>query len=313
MRVWWWIASILVVTAVVVALFEYVDSHLLVAVLHNAQWYWIIWAVALTMLLILVEAVEFSIMLGKNADISLGEMALIYFASQAPTALPGGIFFKGVMLHRQAGTPMSVATPAILLQSFADYITLVGTAVVASLYFHRQNGWTIAIAVGLVVVIGPLFNGRVRHLILRWISGVAESRGMEGKLDSFLCAAYGLLSRQMISLLLVVGVILFALNIAVLWFVARAFGVWGSIWEMALVYALPSLLGRISALPLGIGVIDVTMVGTLRLLPHVDLSTAVVVVGMYRLVRYLLPVLVGVVLYFAVWLPSRTRAENERL
>lgn len=312
MRMWWWIASILVIAAVVVALVEYVDSDLIIAMLHNAQWYWVIWAVVLVAFLILLEAVEFAVMIDKMADISLGETILLYFASQAPTVVPGGIFFKGVMLQREVGTPMSATTPVVLLQSFADYIMLVVAAVAGALYFHSEKGWALGIAIGSVVILILLFNRRVRDFIIGWISGIAESRGMEDKLGNFLDAAYSLLTGRMVSILLVVGIVLFALSIAVLWLVARAFGVSGSFFEMALVFALPTLLGRISALPLGIGVMDVTMVGTLKLLPHIDLNTAIVVVGVYRLVRYLLPVLAGGALYFAVWLPVRTREESGR-
>lgn len=310
MRLWWWIASILVIAAVVLALVKYVDGDIVVALLHHADWSYVLLAIVAVASLKLVEAIQFKVMTSKMADMSLGETINLYLASQAPIAIPGGVFFKAVLLQRETGTPVSSASPVVIMQSAIDYILLITAAVIGALYFQKQREWVLG-AVGLLALILLLLSiRRFREWLTERIRHLAESRGIRERMLRFLNSSSMLLASRVLVPVVMLGWIVFVLNVTVLWLAARAFCVVGHPLEMALVFALPTVLGGLSGLPLGIGVLDATMVGALNLLPQVDLSSAVVVVGVYRLVRHLLPVVVGAILYFFIWLPARNREEN---
>ncbi len=83
-----------------------------------------------------------------------------------------------------------------------------------------------------------------------------------------------------------------------------------------LAFTLPSLLGRISAMPGGVGVTEAGMVGVLDAAPGVPLNQAAAAVVLFRIGTILFAAVVGGIVYFFGWRGAaeakKANAESKR-
>jgi uncharacterized protein (TIRG00374 family) len=70
---------------------------------------------------------------------------------------------------------------------------------------------------------------------------------------------------------------------------------------LVLAFTLPALLGRISAMPGGVGVTEAGMVGILDAAPHVTLDQAAAAVAIFRIGTVFFAALFGGFVYFFGW------------
>lgn len=298
------ILSALVVAGLVLAVAEYVDGEVVEALLLEADWWMVGLAVVATTGMKLTESLQFKLMSKRVANLSLLGAAKLYISGQPSTLLPGGVFFRAMLLQRQEGTSLAAAGPVIALQSALDIIIRVMAALVAAVYFQRQTVWVLVVAVVISIVSALMYVESVRKFVGSWLMKAAALRNVEDKMHEFLQSAVHLLSPSVMVEAIFLAALIFTLDILVLVLTAAAFGVGAGLLAAAMVLALPNVLGRLSGLPMGIGVIDASMVGLMDALIGVNIETAVVVVAVYRLLRYLLPVLAGAAVYFLIWLPA---------
>ncbi|HZH98090.1 MAG TPA: YbhN family protein, partial [Fimbriimonadaceae bacterium] len=73
------------------------------------------------------------------------------------------------------------------------------------------------------------------------------------------------------------------------------------IMTLLLAFALPTMLGRISALPGGVGVTEFGMTGILNAAPDVSLNEAAAAVTIFRLGTVLFTAMAGGLVYFTWW------------
>src|SRR5215208_3412944 len=81
---------------------------------------------------------------------------------------------------------------------------------------------------------------------------------------------------------------------------------------LLLAFTLPTMLGRISAMPGGVGVTEAGMVGILDAAPGVTVSQAAAAAVIFRVGTVLFAALLGAVVYFFGWRGAVTSAAPAR-
>jgi uncharacterized membrane protein YbhN (UPF0104 family) len=92
-----------------------------------------------------------------------------------------------------------------------------------------------------------------------------------------------------------------ALMVLALALSAKAVGVALPLPTLILAFALPSLLGRISAMPAGVGVTEAGMIGILDAAPGVTAVTAAAATMIFRIGTTLFAAMLGGSVYFLGW------------
>jgi uncharacterized protein (TIRG00374 family) len=105
--------------------------------------------------------------------------------------------------------------------------------------------------------------------------------------------------RMAITLALTVAA--FACHIVALDLALRGVGTSLSYAGLALAYFLPTVLGRVSGLPGGIGVTEAGMTGFLTSISDIGPNTAIAAVTIFRVATFFFAALIGGLVYFLSW------------
>jgi uncharacterized protein (TIRG00374 family) len=106
---------------------------------------------------------------------------------------------------------------------------------------------------------------------------------------------------------LAITVAAFLVEVIVLDLSLRGFGFHVPYATLFFAYILPQMLGRMSALPAGVGVTEASMVGFLASSAGVDPDTGLAAAAIFRLATVFFQALLGALVYFFAW-----RGEEEK-
>ncbi len=102
----------------------------------------------------------------------------------------------------------------------------------------------------------------------------------------------------------------FALMVEALDLAARGVGADVSYLTLMLAFTLPTMLGRISAMPGGVGVTEAGMVGILDAAPGVSIDQAAAATAVFRVGTVLFAALLGGLVYVLGWRGTREEARG---
>jgi len=109
----------------------------------------------------------------------------------------------------------------------------------------------------------------------------------------------------LIALALTIGGLI--VQVIILDFSLRGFGFTVSYATLFFAYIVPTMLGRLSALPAGVGVTEASMVGFLSSSAGVDPDTGLAATAIFRIATVFFQALLGALVYFFAW-----RGEKEK-
>jgi uncharacterized membrane protein YbhN (UPF0104 family) len=189
----------------------------------------------------------------------------------------------------------------VALCSLSDGAALLAGALVSALWFEAARKPALIFLTGLILVSLVLGIQATRVWLLGLIERLMGRMGILDRWRGFVDSLQGLLAGRALatSLALTLAsllVIVLALQLCIEGVGARV--PYSTDWFAV---TLPGLLGRISAMPAGIGVTEAGMVGILDAAPGVRLDQAAAAVTMFRIWTILFEVVIGAVVYFLAW------------
>ena len=245
-----------------------------------------------------------------NGSPQSGTIMRAYAAGQPATLLPGGIAAR-IGLLRQAGVPLATGTTVVLFSSLADQAVFILGLFALAIWFPVARAAAL-ITLGALVVVGLLlFVPQVRAFLGGLLLRLLKRFGWAEHAENFGAAVRkGLVDRRVLLLGLGLSVVAFASDVFLLDFSLRGVGAQLPLAQVYVAYLLPTMLGRLSALPAGgIGLTEAGITGYLVATSGLDASTAVVAAAMFRVSTVFLQALYGAVVYWFAWKGERERPE----
>lgn len=291
----------LVLAGLLVAGMKYVDGDAMENALARFRWGYAPAILLLSVGYVLAKGERFVALLRRLApNVSRWTILKGYVAGQAVTVLPGGAAARAAMLE-QAGVPIEQSTAVVALSSLSDQAMFLVCALVSALFFdaaRKPVGYLIA---GLFVISVLLGLEATRT----WLKTVLERLLGKWKLlphwRGFVHALRQQADARVLFSSLLNTAFAFALMVVALDLSCRGVGFHADWSRLLLAFTLPTMLGRISAMPGGVGVTETGMVGILDHAPGVSLDQAAAAVLVFRAGTVLFAALFGAGVYGIGW------------
>jgi uncharacterized membrane protein YbhN (UPF0104 family) len=289
-----------VILGVVWAAVKSIDGDAFSRALHDFDWRYAPFVGLLGVASVFIKAWRFAGMLRQVSDLDRWTAIKAYVAGQSMTLLPGGIAARAGLLQ-QVGVPLEKSSPAITLSSVTDQLGFLLCGIVAALWFEEARK-PVMILLAILATVALLLGFEA---VRTWLSGVIEAiLGRFNFADKWRGFVEGM-SKTVNTRIIALGVAntLFAFTCLVTALGLCMAGIGHSLHPLTLLlaFAVPTMLGRISALPGGFGVTEVGMVGVLDHAPGVSLNEAAAAVLVFRLGTVVFSAMCGGILYFTAW------------
>jgi uncharacterized protein (TIRG00374 family) len=259
----------------------------------------------LSTIYLLLKTWRFIILLKPLSDIAWSVVARGYIAGQAVTLLPGGVAARAGILH-QVGVPVAKSSVPIAMSSILDQFAFITGSVIAALWFEAARMPALIIMAILAVLAVIIWIPVTRRWLMSAADWLAGKFKFQDQWHDFLESVQTVLTWRIIGGTLAITAVAFALKIVTLDLAMRGAGITIPYPSLFLAYILPTMLGRLSALPGGVGVTEAGMVGFLASSFQLDPDTTTAAVSIFRIATILYEALLGAVVYFFAW-----RGEDE--
>ncbi|HRV93553.1 MAG TPA: lysylphosphatidylglycerol synthase transmembrane domain-containing protein [Anaerolineae bacterium] len=284
----------------IVAGFKYLSGEEILAALGSFDYRYTPLLLALSVAYVLVKGWRFIILTQPYTDLPWGVIMRAYVAGQAATLLPGGVAARAGLLN-QADVPVSKGSVPVAFSSGMDQVVLISGALIAALWFE-QGRTPIFIIIGLIVLLaGLLIVPVTRQFMASTADWIAAKCGVEEKWHGFLKAVPEVFTWPIIGGGLALTALTVILHLTILYFVILGLGETMRLSALVLAYILPTVLGRLSGLPGGVGVTEASMVGFMTSTSDIGSNTAIAAVALFRIVTILFAALLGALVYFVGW------------
>jgi uncharacterized protein (TIRG00374 family) len=289
-----------VLAGLVVAGMKYVNGGDFVQALRRFDWRYAPVIFALSVGYVLVKGMRFVRMMREVCEVDKGVLMRAYVAGQACTLLPGGVAARAALLS-QVGVPSAKTAAPLALSSLTDQALFLVCALVAALWYEQARRPVFMLLVVLAVVSLILGWEATRTWLFRFIDRVMGRFKWKGQWHKFLISLREITAPKLLWGRLANTAFAFTLLLGALWVALRGTGESVSFPALLLAFSLPTMLGRISALPGGVGVTEAGMVGVLQHEPGITLDEAAAAVTVFRLGTVVFAALVGGLVYLFSW------------
>jgi uncharacterized protein (TIRG00374 family) len=157
----------------------------------------------------------------------------------------------------------------------------------------------------ILVVFAMLVVLLLIPVIRKWITGAAEWLAIKFKVvdewKDFLKAIKEIVTWRVMALTLGITFIGLGMQIVMLDLSVRGFGLSVPYAALFLAYILPTIAGRNSALPAGVGVTEAGMIGLLASTARIDPDIAAAAAAIFRIGTVFFQALLGALVYFLIW------------
>ncbi|MEZ0325414.1 MAG: YbhN family protein [Fimbriimonas sp.] len=268
--------------------------------LDNFNW-WVMPAVCiLGMGSVMVKAWRFATLLKQIHEIPRSVAMKAYVAGQSMTLLPGGIAARSGLLQ-QVGIKIEESSPAVALSSISDQFGFIICASVAAMWFESARK-PVLVFLAVLAAIGMVMGiEATRTWLLNAIEKLLKHFKQDAKWRTFVDGMKTTMDKRVLAIGVLNSLMSFALLVAGLWLCMWAVGHKMHPLILLLAYTVPTMVGRISAMPGGVGLTEVGMVGVLDRMPGVKLDHAVAAVLVFRVSTVLFTALVGAIVYYTGW------------
>lgn len=254
---------------------------------------------------VLIKGWRFTTMMREITTVSRGVILRAYVAGQACTLLPGGMAARAGILE-QVGIPAAETAAPIAISSLTDQAMFLLCTLVAALWFEEARKPVLILLTGLTVVSVLLGLEASRTWFLRLVERLMGRLKMRDHWQEFLGSLRQVATPRILLGGLVNTALAFVCMIVALHLAMRGVGAASvSPTTLLLAFTLPTMLGRISAMPGGVGITEAGMVGILDQSPGVSLDQAAAAVTVFRLGTVLFAALVGGLVYLLAWRGTR--------
>jgi len=223
-----------------------------------------------------------------------------YIAGEAASFVPGGIAARAGLL-KQAGIPLREGSIPVLFSSVQDQVVLITGALIVALWFERGR-LPVLIILGVIAVIAILLAiPTTRRPITRATEWGAGKFNLRDEWRESLKNIPEVITWSTMSTTLMLTMASFALHIVMLQLAIEGVGISPSYSVVALAYLLPTVLGRLSGSPGGVGVTEAAMVGFLTSTSELNYASGFAAVAIFRIAAVVFIGLFSVAVYFLTW------------
>lgn len=290
-----------VLAGLIVAGTKYVNGGAMTAALQRFDGHYAAPILALSLGYVLVKGWRFTTMLRHLSNVRKSVILRAYVAGQACTLLPGGMAARAGILE-QVGVPAAETAAPIAVSSLSDQAFLIATSLVVALWFDAVRR-PVGILLGALALVSVVLGMEASRT---WLIGLIERLMGRFKLLDHWRTFTASLKAIATPTILLGGLVNTAVAFGLL-FVALALALRGvgapsvPLATLVLAFCLPTLLGRLSALPGGVGVTETGMISVLSHAPGVSVDQAAVAVAVFRVGTVLFAAVVGGLVYLLGW------------
>ena len=296
-----------VLVGLIIAGFKYLNGEDVWSALQSFNYTYLPFILGLSALYMLLKAWRFYVLLEPFSGAKAGVVMRGYAAGQAATLLPGGIAARAAILQ-QAEVPVEDSGVPVAFSSICDQAVFVAAALVAAIFYAPAR--TPALVIAGVIVVGTVLTlipavRRALNSLAEWAAGRFDA---QEKYHDFLENAGAVLTFRVIALSLGITVASLALEIVMLDLTVRGVGEAAGYDALSLAYILPTMLGRLSGLPAGLGVTEAGMVGFLTSVAGIGTGVATGATIIFRIGSAFFRALLGGLIYAFAWRGDKENA-----
>ena len=301
-----YILHVAVLIGLIVAGVKYINGEEVLQALKSYNYAFAPVLLGLSALYLALKAWRFVQLMRPVSDVNGNVMFRGYVAGTAATLVPGGVAARAGLM-KQAGISVAESGMPVALSSILDQVAFVGSALIAAFWFE-------SIRVPMLIVLGVLIGLTVIFLFpasRRWLgniaAAIAKRFNVADQWKNFLQSGREVINTRTILVTLGITLVGLLVQVIILDFSLRGFGFNVSYATLFFAYIVPTMLGRISALPAGVGVTEASMVGFLSSSAGVDADTGLAATAIFRIATVFFQALLGALVYFFAW-----RGEKEK-
>lgn len=289
-----------VVIGLVFAGVKYLSGEEIGSALRRFDYFYLPFMLASSSAYFLLKSWRFSMLPRPVSQLPRATAMRAYLSGQAATLLPAGFAARAGLL-KQAGVPLEKGSVPTIFSSLTDQVVFMVATLIAAIFFAPAR--TLAyILLAVVAGVGLLLLiPAVRQVLARLAGWLARKIGVKDKVLAFLENAQELLSWSVLLKVLPVTLLALALEAFTPGLSVRGVGGQIPLPTLLLAYLLPTMLGRLSGLPAGVGVIEAGMVTTLANFSSLGVGGATTATLLFRLATVLYSALVGGAMYLLLW------------
>ena len=295
-----------VLIGLILAAMKYINGEEVLQALRSYNYAFAPALLALSMLYLAMKAWRFVKLLRPVSDVPGHVMFRGYVAGTAATLMPGGVAARAGLMN-QAGISVAQSGMPVALSSILDQAAFIGSALFAAIWFENVR-LPVLILLGVLVVLGVIFLFPAPR---RWLGNVATAIArrfnVADQWKNFLQHGREVINTRTILVALAITVAGLLVQVVMLDFSLRGFGFNVPYATLFFAYIVPTMLGRLSALPAGVGVTEASMVGFLSSSAGVDPDTGLAATAIFRIGTVFFQALLGALVYFFAW-----RGEKEK-
>lgn len=299
----------LVLAGLVYAAVKYIPGAQFRRAVHRFDWHFAPLILLLSGAYMLVKGWRFVGQMREVTNVRRDLLLRAYVAGQACTLLPGGVAARAGLLS-QVGIPPEESAASIALASLSDQVVLILCSLISALWFTaaRTPALIILSLLTLISVLLGLEATRTWLLgLIEWLMGKVR---LLDRWQGFVSALKQMASPPVLTAAVANAAFAFALMVVALWLATWGVDAQVGLPTLLLAFTLPTMLGRISAMPGGVGVTEAGMIGILNAAPGVTLEQAAAAAILFRAGTTLFAALLGGLVYFLVWRRTPEVAEG---
>jgi uncharacterized protein (TIRG00374 family) len=249
---------------------------------------------------VVLKSLRFVLWMRPVTDIPSGIIFRGHVAGTAATLVPGGMTARAGLM-KQAGVPLSKSSAPVILNSLFDQIAFIAGVTLAALWAEEARLPTL-ILIGVLLTPGLIFLlPFTRQFLHRFIHRVVERWKLIEQWKQFRESVGEILTPKIMLLTMGITILTLLVNIVILDLSLRGIGLVVPYATLFLAYVLPTMLGRISALPGGVGITEAGMVGYLVATANASPEAVAASVAIFRITTILFQAVLGAVVYFFAW------------
>ena len=295
-----YILHVAVLVGLVIAAVKYINGEEVLQALKSYNYAFAPALLALSVIYLAMKAWRFVQLMRPVSDVSGNVMFRGYVAGTAATLVPGGVAARAALMN-QAGISVAKSGMPVALSSILDQVAFVGSALVAAFWFENIRV-PMLIVLGILVVLTVIFLFPAPR---RWLNNiaaaVAKRFNVADQWKNFLKSGREVINARTILTALAITIGGLIIQVIILDFSLRGFGFDVPYATLFFAYIVPTMLGRLSALPAGVGVTEASMVGFLSSSAAVDPDTGLAATAVFRIATVFFQALLGALVYFFAW------------
>lgn len=304
-----YILNIAILVGLALAAYRYLEGEEVLAALRTFNYSYAPFLLSLSAAYIVLKSWRFVPLMRQISNIHWGTIMRGYLAGIPATLIPGGVAARAGLMT-QAGVPVEKSGAPVAFSSFLDQVVFVLSALFAALWFEPARLPSLILLSALILlgilaaIPGP------RHWLARALEWVADKFNLLQKWRGFLNSVRVVGVPKVMLHTLGLTLLGIPLQVLMLDLSLRGVGLNVSLPALFLTYVIPSMFGRLSILPAGVGITEAGMVGFLVTTTGIEAEAGTAAVAIYRIVTVPFQALVGALIYFFFWRGDKERPQD---